>query len=345
MSTEVGRRQVNESIQGLRGAAALTVMLVHVHFMAAKAGFTQLLEVGWIDHLGPYAVMLFFCISGYLIISTLTKHGDVRRFARNRVIRIYPVFLLLHLVMFGLGPFMNYEWMGILRTDPLAWAGHFVSNLLFLPGLFDLPIAQKNAWSLSYEAAFYLIAAVLFAGRQQWGTLRGKVLLLIGAAAALAVGWMELKVIFFAVGSLVWWLESKQRLHVPFSGLLGALGCLIGFQFYITDHVLLSALAVLPFFASLALQKGWPAAALRARPLVWLGKVSYSFYLIHPFVLDPLRRICLKLVDKVSLDMLHLLFVVLGIVCTLIAAGVSYELVEVRLTRWIFRRKQAASKG
>jgi len=337
----IPRQQVNESIQGLRGAAALGVMLVHVHFMAANAGLTHLLEAPWIDDIGPFAVVLFFCISGYLITSTLSKHGDVRRFARNRVVRIYPLFLILQIIMFSLGPVMNYEWMGKLRGDPVGWLGHFFSNLLFLPGLFDLPIAQKNAWSLSYEAAFYIVAAILFAGHQRWTALRGKCLVLLGFAAALAVVAVEIKVIFFAIGSLVWWLERKQRLHLPMSGLLGAMCCLIGFKFYIHEHYILSAISVLPFFASLALEKGWPAAALRSRPLVWLGKVSYSLYLIHPFVLDSLRRICLKLVGRASLGTAHVLFVILGITSVIIAAGISYELIEVRLTRWMTHRPKA----
>jgi peptidoglycan/LPS O-acetylase OafA/YrhL len=94
------RQQVNQSIQGLRGAAALSVMLVHVHFMAANAGLTHLVEAPWIDDIGPYAVMLFFCIS---------------RYARNRFARIYPLFLILHLIVFSVGPAMNYEWMAQLR--------------------------------------------------------------------------------------------------------------------------------------------------------------------------------------------------------------------------------------
>ncbi len=337
MKIELGGK-VNQSIQGLRGVAALAVLLVHVHFMAAKAGFTQLNEGAWIHHAAGFGVMLFFCISGYLIVGTLTRSGDVRAFALKRIIRIYPVFLLLHFVMFGLGPSMNYEWMGTLRGDPLAWAGHFISNFLFLPGLFDLPIAQKNAWSLSYEASFYIIAAVLYIGWRGWGSARGKVLVLLGVGGTLALLEAEPKVIFFAVGSLVWWLEGKRRLDVPLSGLLGAVGCLVGFKLYIEGRIALSALAVLPFFACIAAQNGWPAAALRVRPVVWLGKVSYSLYLVHPFVLDPLRRICLKFGHQTSPGAKLMIFVGVGITSAIIAAGLSFELIEVRLTRWLFSR-------
>ncbi len=333
MSSESARKHVNESIQGLRGVAALTVMLVHVQFMAARGGFTQPREDAWIYQAAGYAVMLFFCISGYLIVNTLTRSGDVRKFAFNRVIRIYPLFLFLHLLMFGLGPVMKYEWMGELRGDPVGWGAHFISNLFFLPGIFHLPIAQKNAWSLSYEAAFYIIAACLFVGQRCWSSIRGKGLVLLSVAGIIAVTAIEIKVVFFAVGSLVWWLERNRRLAVPMASLLGVTGCLAGFAFYCSDYFLLSAACAIPFFAGLALEKGWVAVALRTRPLVWLGKVSYSLYLIHPFVLDPIRRLCLKLADKTSPNFAHMSFVIVGIPAAVIVAGLSYEFIEVRLTR------------
>ncbi len=333
MSSESSGKQVNKSIQGLRGVAALTVMLVHVQFMAAKAGFTHLNEDTWIYHAAGYGVMLFFCISGYLIVSTLTRSGNVRNFAFNRVIRIYPLFLILHLLMFGLGPVMKYEWMGELRGDPVGWGAHFLSNLFFLPGIFHLPIAQKNAWSLSYEAAFYIIAACLFVGQRSRSSVRGKSFVLLSVAGIIAVTAIEIKVVFFAVGSLVWWLERHKRLAVPMASLLGVTGCLAGFALYCSGNFLLSAACAIPFFAGLALEKGWTAVALRARPLVWLGKVSYSLYLIHPFVLDPIRRICLKLADKISPNVAHVVFVIFGIPAAVIVAGLSYEFIEVRLTR------------
>lgn len=339
MSTQP-RSKVNNSIQGLRGLAAFTVMLVHVHFMAARVGFARLREDAWIYHAAGYSVVLFFCISGYLIVSSLTKSGDVRKFAFNRVIRIYPVFLMLHLIMFGLGPVMNYEWMGSLRSDLAAWGTHFVSNLFFLPGIFHLPLAQKNAWSLSYEAAFYIITACIFVGQRSWAAMRGKLLILLSLAGIIAVAAIEVKIVFFALGSLVWWLERRGQLRLPWAGLAGILGLAAGFVFYCLDRHVLSALCVFPFFAGLVLQKGASSTILSTRPFVWLGKVSYSLYLIHPFVLDPLRRICVKLADKTSTHTAHVLFVTVGIPLAITAAGLSYELIEVRLTRWLIHRPE-----
>jgi peptidoglycan/LPS O-acetylase OafA/YrhL len=334
------RSKVNESIQGLRGLAALTVMLVHVHFMSARVGFTQLHEDAWIYHAAGYSVVLFFCISGYLIVGTLNRSGDVRKFAYNRVIRIYPVFLLLHLIMFGLGPLMNYEWMGSLRSDPAAWAAHFFSNLFFLPGIFRLPLAQKNAWSLSYEAAFYIFTACIFVGQRTWSALRGKLLILLSMAGIIAVATIEVKIVFFALGTLVWWLERRGHLRLPWAGVTGILGVAAGFVLYCLDLHVLSALCVFPFFAGLVLQTGISAALLRTRPFVWLGKVSFSLYLVHPFVLDPIRRLCVKLAERTSTPTAHALFVTVGIPLAIIAAGLSYEFIEIRLTRWLFHRPE-----
>lgn len=80
--------------------------------------------------------------------------------------------------------------------------------------------------------------------------------------------------------------------------------------------------------------------ALRSRFLVWLGQVSYSLYLIHPFVLDPLRRVCVKLMGTLPLGALHLIFALVGASLAILAAWLSYELIEVRLTKRLFRRKK-----
>lgn len=332
-AARVPTARTNACIQGLRGFAAFAVVMYHLHYMSAKAGFTLPASSPWAENVGPYAVLLFFCISGYLIVSTLHKHGDVRRFAWNRVLRVYPLFLILHLVMFTIGPLMNYEWMGELRHAPLAYIGHFFSNLVFLPGLFNLPIAQKNAWSLSYEAAFYLVAGTVFAGHQKWHTMMGKAMCVLGWLACGEACVLDAKLAFFAVGALVWWLERQQRLSLPPTGPMSIIGCVVGLLLYSAGHVWLAIVGVLPFFVDVVRQDGWIAPLLQSRTMMWFGKISYSLYLVHPFVLDPLRRMGIKLQDRLPNGMAHTLFVVCGVVAALLVGAIAHELIEVRLTR------------
>lgn len=323
----------NASIQGLRGAAAFTVMMFHMHYMSAKVGFTTANHTRWAESVGPYAVLLFFCISGYLIVSTLCKHGDLRRFALNRATRVYPLFLLLHLVMFALGPWFNYEWMGELKHDGWAYAGHFFSNLLFLPGLLDLPIAQKNAWSLSYEAGFYLLVGTIFAGSMKRHTWVGRLMFWLGWLACGEACVLEPRMIFFAVGVFVWWLDRQGGLNWPSTGPLSLIGCVAGLYLYSTDHVWLCSLAVFPFFVDVVRQSGWVAPVLQTRLMTWLGKISYSLYLIHPFILDPLRRVGVRLSHIWGPATVHSMFIATGALLAIAAAALTHELIEVRLTR------------
>ena len=289
--------------------------------------------------------MLFFCISGYLIVSTLVKHGDVKRFAINRIARIYPLFLILHLIMFTAGPLAGYEWMGDLRHDPLAYAGHFLSNLFFLPGMVDLPIAQKNAWSLSYEAAFYIVAGICFTGIHRWRETSGRIIAVLGAACAAAALIYYPTTIFFAAGTLAWWLEKRGRLSWPNTGPLSLVCVLAGLVTFSQGQVWLTALLVLPFFCDVVRQQGWVSRFFQLPPVVWLGMVSYSLYLTHPFILSPLQRIAMKLAPTLGNTTAYVLFLVSAGTLALVAAAVSYALIEVRLTRRLLPpRSSSAAK-
>lgn len=328
----------NKSIQGLRGAAALVVVIYHLHYMSAKAGLTVAYTGAMFANVGPYAVLLFFCISGYLISDTLSRHGDVRRFAFNRFARIYPLFLVLHLIMFTFGPLMNYEWMGALRYDVGCYLLHFTSNVLLLPGLVDLPLAQKNAWSLSYEAAFYLLAGTIFAGTKRKGSATGLLMWVLGWLACVEACLLHSEFVFFAIGALVWWIEKRGWLCWPSLGPMSLIACTTGLFCFGHDQVWAAALLVLPFFADVVRQSGWVSAILHTQTLNWMGKVSYSLYLVHPFVLDPLRRVCVQLADPLGTHTMHTLFVFAGSGLALVAAALAYEWIEVRLTRRLLFR-------
>jgi peptidoglycan/LPS O-acetylase OafA/YrhL len=162
---------------GFRGIGMSLVFVAHVFANADPA--PNLASYGWAKQ--PIAridlaLATFFVLSGYLIARPFlrsfvlgTKRPSVRRFVRNRVLRIVPIFYLiaaLVLLRFGLdgaiGPTPDNP-SG--TAPPSSWwqvLSIFTFTQSYTGGSATLPIGQ--AWSLDVEAAFYVaipIAALI----------------------------------------------------------------------------------------------------------------------------------------------------------------------------------------
>ncbi|MET4838201.1 peptidoglycan/LPS O-acetylase OafA/YrhL [Bradyrhizobium japonicum] len=189
-----------EAIQGLRGVAALTVLIVHLQDMPLLAGFLPPIWP-WLEatvNMGGHGVELFFMISGFLIPASLMRHRSVGKFFLDRALRILPVFVILHLILFTAGPLVGYKFFkGI---DLPTYLKLFFVNLAFLPDALGLPIGQQNAWTLSYEWAFYILFAVIFVmlvQRRNW--LLAAPFILLGLAG---IAFRPIAA-FFLVGAVV----------------------------------------------------------------------------------------------------------------------------------------------
>jgi hypothetical protein len=179
-------KNLNRHIHGLRGFSTLAVFVYHVYGMGTLWNFwpASLDPVAPFFAAGKHGVEIFFIISGYLITGSLIRHQSAAKFLVDRAIRLYPVFMTIQLIVFGLGPVIHYKWLS--GISPSGWAVAFVENGLFLPGIFDLPLAQLNAWSLSYEAAFYLLSAASYVLARHVGR-RPVIAVLVILAAILVV--------------------------------------------------------------------------------------------------------------------------------------------------------------
>ncbi|MBR1194038.1 acyltransferase [Bradyrhizobium sp. AUGA SZCCT0160] len=328
------------AVQGLRGIAALSVLIVHLYDMPLLAGFMAPIWpwLGSTINMGGHGVELFFMISGFLIPASLVRHRSVAKFFYDRCLRILPVFVILHLTLFTIGPIVGYKFFkGI---DVGTYVQLFFVNLAFLPDALGLPIGQQNAWTLSYEWAFYILFAAIFvavARRRNW------MLALPLIALALAGIWFRPIAAYFLVGLLFSAVDMPIRLR-GWTGLLA--GAVCGIAMYLSIEYLHPFVGLIPgllLFGMVLAQNSGVAAALSAPSLQYLGKISYSLYLVHPFALFPLQMIGANLAGRgVDLWLLSAAFAVLGFILSLIAGGISYELFEVRLRRFLdtaFRRR------
>ena len=181
-------------IDGLRGFAAISVIIVHGYgdsesVLAAPNEYIRHL------HMSRVAVLLFFILSGY-VIGLTNQHdfsrGNALRYLKKRSIRIVPTYLLAILA----------GWLAF-RAVP---AGNLLSNLFFLQndawGIAPLP-GNRPVWSLHYEIVYYLSflavwkwcprlvplsAILLFATMGDWFV--GGPFSLVGGWSAGAIFWL-----------------------------------------------------------------------------------------------------------------------------------------------------------
>jgi len=332
-------------IQGFRGLAALTVVFAHLYAMPMLAGFLPALP-GWLHKVfdtGGHGVELFFMISGFLIPASLVRHGKVSTFMYDRCLRILPVFVALHLVVFTLGPIAGYKFFNGINVG--TYIQLFLVNLFFLPDALGLPIAQQNAWTLSYEWAFYIWFAAIFVAyrAQSWWAM-----VVFGLVALAAVGYRP-NTAFFGIG-IIFGLLSVRLPVKGWLGLIMAIAC-FALMFGLLDSVGAWA-ALLPgflLFAAVLTPESGFARALSVSALQFVGKISYSMYLVHPFVLYPLQMVGRKLAEHgVNSWLLWGGFVLSGLTLTLIASSLSFEIIEVRLRsaidRFLKRRAERSQR-
>ena len=160
-----------KNLDPLRGFLALMVVVFHLNYFSINIGLPNLPIWPFLNK-GTEAVLVFFVLSGYLIIGQLWDEKNatgtiaIRDFYLRRILRLYPVYYTV--LLFGIG-------MYYFLVPALGWGNvpsHSVGeallyNILFLPNVFK-HIAEPGSileilWSIGIEEQFYLAIAPLFA--------------------------------------------------------------------------------------------------------------------------------------------------------------------------------------
>lgn len=149
-------------LQASRGAAAFFVTLFHISAMSFKYYQYDFLGVSAIGRSG--GVDFFFILTGFLLYHTyghkIGTKMNVLTYLTNRIIRIYPFYWLITLIVlpvYFLVPSFGYGYETL--TDTI------IKSFLLLPQTQGpvLPVA----WSLSYFILFYFAFGLLMALRKR----------------------------------------------------------------------------------------------------------------------------------------------------------------------------------
>lgn len=300
-----------EALDSWRGICALLVATFHLH--VTWHGFeTILVRRSWMF------VDFFFVLSGFVIMSAygggrLSSAADARRFLLRRLGRVWP----LHLAM--LGVLLAFEVLKLVLASGLgiqflrpAFDQHtslasLGPNILLVHalGLFQQAAWNTPSWTISAEFYTYVLFAivavavgrrVLLAAAALLAALCALLLLMVSdryLAAALDFG------IFrcgygFMLGCLAFRLAHRLAGWPGFglcSELLAiaavALVPYTGFTVWNMCAPVVFALAIVVF----AQERGQVSRLLRTRPLLSLGRISYSIYMVHlPILLIGFER-------------------------------------------------------
>lgn len=330
------RTKFYPSVQGLRGFAALSVFCLHLYRMALHGEFTPHIPPALDAALSTlvHGVGLFFIISGFVIPASLVRHGDLRRFIADRLLRIMPLFVILHFIVFIIGPLIGYKWLR--DIGPLHYAELFLANLTFTARPLGLLLAQQNSWTLSYEWGFYIMVGAAWLATER--TKRVWAMAAIGAVVLALCAEFPIWQ-FFILGMMFARYRPAVRLGRVVELILVP-ACLVSYYYaaeFIDPTVALLPAAVL-FLAVLG-PSTLTTRLLGTRALQFLGKISYSFYLVHPLAVFPFQMIGLALAHRgLNHGPIFVLYLACAVPTTLVASTLSYHFIETRLREAIARR-------
>ncbi|MFX1695294.1 acyltransferase family protein [Paraburkholderia sp. A1RI-2L] len=297
--------RTNRSLEGLRGAAALLVVLFHLG---------QVSHVPGVIRNGYLAVDLFFVLSGFVICSAygerLESGYDVWRFVVRRFGRLWPLHIstaVLYYVIGGLPLILTHS--GVFAPT----GAEALSIVTMTQGLSIVihSFGNPNAWSTSDEFYVYLLfAAISLVARRHVQIAFAFAFAAIGLAIAIFVdagtcvsnrhcmdlasnfGWARCICGFF-IGVLI--AFSRERLRSPCTPKIQVAVAICAPALMMGAYAipLLAFTAPLVFgtlIAALISDNGPLATLLQARPMQYLGRTSYAMYLSHAVFVMPLTE-------------------------------------------------------
>ncbi|KAA0978785.1 MULTISPECIES: acyltransferase [unclassified Pseudomonas] len=352
-----------EFIQAMRGIAALMVVMLHIlqqQNIPIDSSFYY-----WLFSGGGAGVPLFFVISGFIMAySTKGIEPSFRNsltFLIKRLSRVWPTYAILTIIF----------WITVTVIDNFLGA-HFpysvsdiFKSVLFIPLKNDSSLAPLlggsvlfPGWSLNYELYFYTLFAVcMIFGKLRWPvffsfitlTLIG-LPLLNGATPTLDAyvnyGWRSY--LALVTSPLIWEFAA---------------GVIIGLIYFSPLKINSKSFALFLCAASVSLAiwvnlskiswgmgiNGWGwslilmffAFTISSKTvsfkipewLIWLGNISYSLYLIHPFFVKPVFDVLWETSFRAQIRDPSFSLVV--ICFSIFFAALSHKYLEVRLSDFI----------
>ncbi|MFE3894650.1 MULTISPECIES: acyltransferase family protein [unclassified Priestia] len=337
-------------LDATRGIGAVMVMVLHLWERHSAQMSTSDSTINLIINFlirgvydfGKIGVVLFFAVSGFVIPYSLLryKNKNITRFIISRFFRLYPLYWVSII-------------LAIIFIDDSFSVKQLIANITMFQGFLFIDNILGAYWTLQIELAFYILCVFLFMFKflqkdymvilniYGWTVLAlalGVVRYITGIEMPVALP-LGLAVMFFGLAFRKYkFKEGNISTKTIYITLLSFLLLMVPISFYSYSdswykYVVTYTIALLSF---ILLSK---SSNKKYIILSFLGKISYSVYLLHPIfalaVYDQLIETGFaKVVGSYSI-------ILLSIICALIAATISYYAIEkpmVNLGRFLSKK-------
>lgn len=332
-------------IDSLRGYAVFMVLCTHIFAFIANSDHRVPLSNFWVQC--RFGVMLFFIISALTLFLSFEQKikseiSPIKNFFIRRVFRIAPLFYLLFLVNIF---FKQFSLINIIST--LTFTNGFIPDVM-------MKEIVSNGWTIAVEMLFYILVPLLFTIIKNINhalisliicfliSIIAKYLMFkYGAYPHITIVgytyyWLPAQLPVFALGIVLYFVIFKSDLIVnsehQFKKQLGYFMIFCGVYFFIalsfsnklfiTENIAFSFALILLIFGMAI----YPINIFNNKWSQFLGRVSYSFYLIHGIIIGFVGPTIAKTFQSNNLRFVTGVFSVL--VIATILSYISYKLIE-----------------
>lgn len=343
-------------VDSLRGLAAVSIMIFHIWWYEPApfvAISNRLVNDALLRTRGGVQILLV--ISGFVIAYTL-RHvwgtwKETLLFLGRRLVRLVPAYWTAIAIAMLTDYSCRYFW-----DLPSAVDGHHsvprtLAHMTFLQDIFDYDALSAGLWTLCIEMQFYIVAILGWTIAQRLFPRpdptkpRPSAIGLLTVFAPLAFAslfhwrqiasndhWVIHFLWMFFLGMLVWWTLDRTVPKWAFAAVVAIAGIELIFDAewrYENSVALTTALVIFTggYLQRLDVWLNW-------WPLQYLGRISYSLYLIHFPICHVISAIGWKWYADSPTPVQARLILFSALVVSMLAAQLMYVLVEAPSARW-----------
>lgn len=352
------------SLDAAKGIAILAVLCFHVLpplNLESSSAHSSMLWISWLNYSGPIGVSLFFVLSGFSIHLSqsrkLAQESDQvswGKFFCRRLWRLYPAYLAA--IVFS--TLLNIFWALVRKRSPWQYLPNnwdFVSHLLLIHTLTPKTFFSiiPALWFIGVQFHLYLLYPVFC-----WLIKRSNIhwALLIALICTLFFRLLSQSVVLPSTAhpntEFALWMNAPQRW---FEWCLGAwiahqvvqgkpfprytwifwlfiIWILVGTDVKVVSEPLLAITIGFVFWhCTIATQKFHTPPNILFYPLLYLGQISYSVYLLHQIFIPYIR----SALQPVGFSDIWIFTILLGLVLVISVplAALTYQWIEIPFSK------------